>query len=119
MAVKGKKAGAPKKGKQAPLRQLKTLEVKEKPQPRQKRLPEMDDPAIEELEALAENYGAERTTQRNASKKQKELRQAIAKSMHNNGKQTYRHGGVFITLIDKGEEVRVKVNESSDEETKD
>jgi hypothetical protein len=82
---------------------------------RQARLPGTEDAAISELESLAENYAEARDRQREAGKEQKELRKSIAKAMHNNGKQTYRHGGVFITLLDKDEEVRVKVSRGSGE----
>jgi hypothetical protein len=84
--------------------------------PRQARLPGTEDAAIEELEALAENYAGARDRQREAGKEQKELRKSIATAMHNNGKTTYRHGGVFITLLDNDEEVRVKVSKPGEAE---
>jgi hypothetical protein len=76
--------------------------------PRQARLPGTEDPAIEELEALAEQYAEARDKQSAAGKDQKALRKQIAEAMGRSGKTTYRHGGVFITLLEKDQEVRVK-----------
>ena len=89
---------------------------KEAPKPKQARLPEMQDAKIEELEALAEKYAEQRDIQRVAAKEQKELRKSIGEAMHKNVKTTYRHEGTFITLLDKSEEVRVKVEKYQDEE---
>lgn len=106
--VKGKPAG--KTG-----RTLKPRPGAEK-KPRQSRLPEMDDPAIEELEKLAEEYAEVRDSRIAALKEEVPLQEKLLTVMKRHGKTTYHHGGITCKLVTEKEKVKVKVAKEKDED---
>jgi hypothetical protein len=105
---KAKKEKAPKAVKPKKARTLESTDT-EKPSPRQKRLPEMDDPAMEELEAAAEVYAQYRDRRMAHGKKESEQKKEIIKIMHKNNKTTYVHAGLTILLESTGEKLKVKI----------
>lgn len=83
--------------------------AKRTPEPRQKRLPEMDDPAIAELEALAEEYAPIRDKRQALTKKEAELKKDLLAAMKKHGKEHYHHAGIDITVVHEKEKVKVKL----------
>jgi hypothetical protein len=89
-------------------RKLKPLAGREH-KPRQKRLPQMDDPAIEELEALAEDYADVRDKRIALNKTEVDLQGRLLVVMKTRGKEKYHHGGITCTLVHEKEKVKVKI----------
>lgn len=77
--------------------------------PRQKRLPTMDDPALDEIETLAEDYADVRDRRIQLNKEEKPLKDGLLAQMKKHGKTTYHHGGVTVTVVPEGETVKVKI----------
>ena len=105
-----KKALQPKK--------LKTLDpAKDFDKPvRQPRLPEMQDPILEDLESLAQEYVHHRDKRLASLKQEVPLRDALLNAMKKNGKTTYRRDGIFIAVIPEKEKVKVKITGGGDGE---
>jgi len=84
--------------------------------PRQARLPEMDDPAIDGLNALAEDYAAIRDKRMGLTKAEKGLKEQILTAMHTNHKTSYNFQGVSIQVVAENEKVKVKVRKENGED---
>lgn len=85
--------------------------------PRQGRLPGTEDPAIAELEGLAEQH-SETLTQIRASREElKGIQTLLATAMRKLGRTSYNHGGIVLKLREGKDTVSVKVKRH-DAETK-
>ena len=84
--------------------------------PRQARLPEMEDPKIEELETAAESYATIRDQRMALTPQEKKLKDDLHAAMIRLGKKTYRHEGVEIEVIAKEETVRVRIKKEQQAE---
>jgi hypothetical protein len=84
----------------------KAVEVKA---PRQGRLPEMDDPKIEELESLAEAYADVRDERMELNASEVDLKNKLLASMKKFKKEHYHHNGIDIKVVVEEEIVKVKV----------
>lgn len=90
--------------------------AKRTPEPRQKRLSEMDDPEISELENLAEEYATIRDKRQALTKREVELRGELLLEMKKHGRQHYHHAGIDITVVHENEKVKVKISKGDSEE---
>jgi hypothetical protein len=80
-----------------------------KREPRQKRLPSMDDPEIEGLHALAEDYAELRDQRMAVGKQEVELKGKLLDLMKAHKKEHYHHDGIDVTVVHEKEKVKVKV----------
>lgn len=90
------------------------LETPDKPKKtkrgRQARLPQMDDPAIEELEDLAEQYAEKRDARMSIGEEEVKLKAELLDAMKKykpNGK--YVHAGVSIEVVNSKDKVKVRI----------
>jgi len=84
--------------------------AEEKPKkPRQARLPEMEDAAIEALEVLAESYASIRDQRQELTTEEVRLKNELLDAMHKENKTSYVHSGVEIRVIVEKEKVRVRI----------
>lgn len=111
MAVKGKAAERSHKKRTKPTRTVK-LERK----PRQARLPEMDDPKLEELHTLSEDYVEIRDQRIELNKQEKPLKDQLLSAMKRHGKEHYKHNGLEITVVHENEKVKVKLHKGGEDE---
>ena len=84
-------------------------EPEETKKPRQARLPQMEDPAIEELEGAAEDYAEIRDKRQALTVDEVRLKKELLGLMHSHQKTTYNHGGVSIKVIVESEKVKVRI----------
>jgi len=84
--------------------------------PRQARLPEMEDPEIEELEGLAENYAEIRDQRMALTPQEKKLKDDLHAAMKRHGKEKYVRDGIEIKIVHEQETVKVKVKKTSETE---
>jgi len=82
---------------------------------RQKRLPAMEDPEIEELEGLAEEYADIRDKRQNLTTQEVKLKSELLAKMQENKKETYFHNGILIRVVHKDTTVKVKIQKDDDE----
>jgi hypothetical protein len=82
--------------------------------PRQARLPQMEDAAIEELETIAENYREALDARMEALKEEVELKDDLLKAMKKHGKEKYFHAGVSIEVVNSKDKVKVRINKDGD-----
>jgi hypothetical protein len=116
MAVKGKKAGAPLGGRQVPQAgNVKTV-TPINPEPKNKRLPGMEDPEIEELQSAAEEYAGIRDQRMALTKKEVPRQEKLLQIMKKHGRKHYNHAGVEATLIVEKEKVKVKIHRGEKDE---
>jgi hypothetical protein len=87
-------------------KQSKAVEVKA---PKQARLPEMDDPKIEELESLAEGYAEVRDERMELNKSEVDLKDKLLAAMKKHRKEHYHHNGIDIKVVVEEETVKVRV----------
>lgn len=89
---------------------------KEKPRkPRQARLPEMEDPQIEDLEATAEEYAEVRDERVQLTAREVPLKEKLLQLMKANGKTSYHRDGISVKIVAEKETVKVKVKKSDSE----
>jgi len=77
----------------------------------QDRLPEMDDPQIEELEAAARDYAFARDKRQLQTQKEVTEKQNVLEVMRRHKRTKYVHGGISIEIIPENEKVRVRIHE--------
>jgi hypothetical protein len=82
---------------------------KEPRKPRQARLPEMEDPAIGELETAAEEYASIRDKRMELTKQEVALNNQLLTIMKREKKQHYFHAGIKVDVVVEKEKVRVKI----------
>lgn len=82
--------------------------------PKQSRLPEMDDPEIEELESLAEQYAEYRDERMRAGEREVELKEDLLKAMKKHGRERYLHNGIEIRVVAQEETVKVVISKDKD-----
>jgi hypothetical protein len=85
------------------------VKAEEPKKPRQARLPEMQDPQIEELEAKAEAYAEVRDQRMALTPEENRLKTELLGLMKKHGKTSYVHDGYDIKVIVESEKVRVRV----------
>lgn len=88
------------------------LETPDNPKPkrgRQARLPEMEDPEIEELEAAAEKYVEVRDERMALTPTESQRKTHLLGLMKKHNKTTYHHDGFDIRVVAEKETVRVKI----------
>ena len=84
--------------------------------PRQARLPEMQDPEIEELESAAESYAGIRDRRQVLTTEEVRLKTELLGLMHREKRTEYNHGGVSIKVLVEKEKVRVRIKKEKDED---
>ena len=77
--------------------------------PRQARLPQMEDPQIEELEGSAENYADIRDQRMELTKEETRLKDELLGLMKKHGKTSYVHDGYDIKVVVESEKVKVRI----------
>ena len=77
--------------------------------PRQSRLPGIEDPEIEELEALAEQHSESLTEIRKQREELKEIQTKLASAMRKLKRTSYNHNGIVLKLREGRDQVSVKV----------
>jgi len=82
------------------------VEVKK---PRQARLPQMEDPQIEELEAGAESYAVVRDRRMELTKQETGLKTELLGMMKKHGKTSYVHDGYDIKVVVENEKLKVRI----------
>ncbi len=91
-------------------------QAEQAPKPeKQKRLPTMEDPAIEELEQAALAYAKIRDRRMALTPQEVELNKNVINLMKKHGKSTYTHRGITITLTVEKEKAKVRVKDEDDE----
>lgn len=90
------------------------LDFDEKPGPKQKRLPAMEDAAIEELEDAAERYAGIRDKRMALTEQEVDCQELLLTLMKRNGKKHYKRDGIECTVVAKEEKVRVKIKKDEE-----
>ena len=90
-------------------------ETAETAKPQQARLPEMEDPEIEELEAAAEEYAEIRDRRQQMTAQEVPAKEKLLNLMKAHEKTHYKRDGIEITRTVEKEKVRVRIKK----ETKD
>ncbi len=83
--------------------------IKPPKEPKQKRLPGMEDAEIQELEALAEEYDDIKNQRVALSAKEVPLKKKLLDIMKANNKTKYTRDGVEVELVVEEETVKVKI----------
>ena len=100
-------------------RLLKNRPLEEAPEidePKQKRLPTMEDAPIEELESAAERYASIRDRRQALTAEEVPLKKRLLDLMHSHKKTEYKHEGVEIKVLVEKEKVRVRIKKDKEEE---
>jgi len=84
--------------------------------PRQARLPEMEDPQIEELESAAERYAEIRDERMALTPREKQLKDDLLAAMKRHGKEKYNRDGIEIKVVHEKETVKVRLKKSESTE---
>jgi hypothetical protein len=77
--------------------------------PRQARLPGIEDPEIEELEAAAESYADVRDQRMALTPVEAKHKEDLLALMHKHEKKSYVHGNIDIKVVVESEKVRVRI----------
>jgi hypothetical protein len=77
--------------------------------PRQARLPTMDDPKIDVLHGIAEEYAEKRDERMRIGKQEVELKGKILDLMKAHKRTHYHYQDIDVTIITEKEKVRVKI----------
>jgi hypothetical protein len=85
-----------------------------KKSPRQRRLPEMEDPKIEELESAAEEYADVRDQRMALTPDETRLKKELLDLMHKHGKTSYVHKNIDIKVIVESEKVKVRIKKEEE-----
>lgn len=80
--------------------------------PRQMRLPQMEDPAIEDLEELGMAYNDNMRQRLAYGAREVELKKEILALMRKHGKTIYRHGQFEIERVVESETVKVRISKA-------
>ena len=84
--------------------------------PRTATLPGMEDHAIPELEAIAQQYADIRDQRIELTLQERGLKSDAIAAMHKHGRTAYEHDGVTIRLVPGEEEIKVKVRIAKEDE---
>jgi hypothetical protein len=82
--------------------------------PRQARLPKMEDPEIEDLEAAAEEYVGYRDQRQDLTRDEVRLKDKLLGLMKDYNRETYNHAGIEIKVVHTETKVRVKIKRDED-----
>jgi len=77
--------------------------------PRQARLPQMEDPEIEELESSAEDYADIRDQRMELTKEETRLKGELLGLMEKHGRTSYVHEGYDIKVIVESKKLKVRI----------
>lgn len=77
--------------------------------PRQARLPQMEDPQIEDLESSAEDYADIRDQRMELTKEETRLKGELLGLMKKHGRTSYVHDGYDIKVIVESEKLKVRI----------
>lgn len=77
----------------------------------QERLPEMQDPAIEELEKAARGYAKIRDRRQALTDQEVDAKMLLGTIMKKNSKTSYHHAGVSIEIVPEGEKIKVRISD--------
>jgi len=86
----------------------------EEPKGKQKRLPEMEDAEIEEIEEAARAYVSVRDKRIAASRKEIDAKDTLLDVLKKHKKKHYHHGALDCEIVPEGERLRVKITEEED-----
>ena len=75
----------------------------------------MDDPKIEELEGLAEDYAEVRDERMELSTRESNLTKDLLSAMKRLKRESYVHEGISIKIIHEKENVKVRINKAEHE----
>jgi hypothetical protein len=93
----------------------KATALKQVAEPKQGRLPAMEDPEIEELERAAEKYVGIRDRRMALTKEETKLSEELLGLMKEHDKTSYVHDGFDIKVIVESEKVRVRVKKEEED----
>lgn len=85
------------------------VEVEAPKKPRQARLPQMEDPAIEELESAAEEYANIRDRRMALTTDEVACKEELLALMEKHEKTHYRHAGVEVDVVVESKKVKVRI----------
>lgn len=77
--------------------------------PRQARLPQMEDPIIEELERAAEKYADVRDKRMALTTVEVSCKEELLSLMDKHGKSSYVHNGYDIKVVVESKKVKVRI----------
>lgn len=92
------------------------LKVPGAKKPRQARLPEMEDPEIEELENAAQDYASIRDERIALNQDEHKLKEKLLSLMKVNKKERYHRDGIEVKLVHENETVKVRVKKTEENE---
>jgi hypothetical protein len=98
-----------KNGKSSKKKARKGTTIEDPDKPRQARLPQMDDPVIEELEAAAEKYARIRDERMALTRQEVDQQGLLLTLMQRHHKQTYKRDGIECKVVVEKERVKVKI----------
>lgn len=84
--------------------------------PRPQRLPGLEDPKIEALEAKALDYAEVRDQRMALSSQEIELKKDLLDLMKAQKKEHYKRGTIEINIVHESENIKVKVKKKSDDD---
>jgi hypothetical protein len=82
---------------------------KSKRTPKQRRLPGLEDPVIQELEGLAEEYADARDRRMEIGEEEVKLKTELLDEMKKRNRERYFHAGILIEVINSKDKVRVRI----------
>lgn len=94
---------------------LVTVETPRTRKGRQPRLPGTEDPEIEELEDLAQQYADVRDQRMALTPQETKLKADLLAEMKKRDRTSYNHAGITIKVVHEKETVKVKVNKAEEE----
>jgi hypothetical protein len=86
------------------------------PTPRRQRLPEMEDSAIAELDAIAVEYAEIRDQRMGLTRDEVQLKANALRAMKKHGRTVYRHAGIKIMVTPGEEQIKVSVTKAEADE---
>ena len=82
--------------------------------PKQQRLPEMDDPKVQELQDTALEYAGVRDRRQALTLQEVDLKQELLGIMKKYGKKHYHYKGVDVLLVAESETVKVRIKQEDE-----
>jgi hypothetical protein len=79
---------------------------------KQQRLPQMEDPVIQEIQDAAVVYAGYRDERQELSKKEKETKDALTAVMHKNNKSRYFCQGIEVKRVVEKETIKVRIHKT-------
>jgi hypothetical protein len=89
---------------------------KSKVKPRQKRLPGMEDPTIDEIQNAAMEYAEIRDERQELTTREVDLKKNLLNIMKKHHKTMYSHNGVVVQVVVEEETVKVRIKSEEQQE---